>query len=44
MIGSWYETTVKRTVVKTTPERNRHSTGKSIAPDMRNAPELLQYR
>jgi hypothetical protein len=30
MIGSWYETTVKRTVVKTTPERNRNPTGKSI--------------
>lgn len=29
MIDSWYETTVKRTVVETTPERNRHPTGKS---------------
>jgi hypothetical protein len=27
MIGSCYETTVKRTVVKTTPERKRQHTG-----------------
>lgn len=30
MIGSWYETTVKRTVVKTTPERNRHTTERAL--------------